>query len=212
VVDLETSVRTLYAQMKQEVELFKTEYMALIEECDKLRQKLNDSQKMHGYMDKQMLKTHEMCEQLRKEASQAKNDASVLKARAEGAVTTLLLLAEQDRPKTQSQKGYLAFNNGEPAPNGGQTLQFLTTGRLSVPDDQQPYQDISPSLLTSTSNLSVSAVTPNQKASFMSRALASSSSPFSFCNGNGSSNDSSALSVTRASGHVSHALHCQLLQ
>jgi hypothetical protein len=151
--------------MKQEVEMFKIEYMGLIEECDKLRQKLNDSQKMHGYMDKHLLKTHEMCEQLRKEASQAKNDASVLKARVEGAVTTLLLLAEEDRPKTQSQKGYLAFNNDETAPNGGQILQFLTTGRLSVPDDQQPYQDVSPSLLTNTSNLSVSAVTPNQKAS-----------------------------------------------
>ena len=75
--------------------MFKTEYMALIEECDTLRQKLNDSQKMHGYMDNQILKTHEKCEQLHKEALQAKNDASVLKARAEGVLTTLLLLAKQ---------------------------------------------------------------------------------------------------------------------
>jgi hypothetical protein len=111
VVDLETTVRTLYVQKRaagiqndapeianQDFERLKTEQVALLEECATLKQKLSASAKdasLRGDMDKQLQKAQEMCEQLRKEAFQSKSDASLLQARAECAEKQLQQ-AEQD--------------------------------------------------------------------------------------------------------------------
>jgi predicted nucleic acid-binding Zn-ribbon protein len=57
-------------------------------------------------MDKQLQKAQEMCEQLRKEASQAKSDASLEQARAEGAEKQLQQ-AEQDLKVANAKQHHL---------------------------------------------------------------------------------------------------------
>jgi len=196
--------------------MLKTEHLALLEECDKLKRKLNtyandaslrDMDIMQKKarlrdVDQQLQKAQEMCEQLRKEASQARNDASLLKARAQGAETKL---AEQDRFKPGITEEILLKGRQEmceqllkeasQAKNDAKMLKaraesaeikLLQAGYAEQDRLKQRQQ---------CDTISISAATPRTpKASRRSRA--SSSSPFSVCNGHGSSTDSTALCST----------------
>ena len=203
-------------QADVQILMLKTEHLALLEECDKLKRKLNtcandaslrdmDMMKKKARLrdvDQQLQKAQEMCEQLRKEASQARNDASLLKARAQGAETKL---AEQDRFKPgiteeillkgRQEMCELLLKEASQAKNDAKVLKaraesaeikLLQAGFAEQDRLNQRQQ---------CDTISVSTLTPcTPKASCRNRA--SSSSPFSVCNGHGSSTDSPALCST----------------